>query len=314
VGEMLHLSPAELMTVQRAANLCKADLATSMVVEMTSLQGIMGREYALRGGEPPEVANAIYEHYLPRSAGGVLPASLPGAIIGLADRLDSLVGLFAAGFKPTGNRDPFALRRAALGVVQVLVDVELHIDLRTAIARAAVLLPIPASDEVQADVLDYIVQRLRGVLLDRGLRYDVLDAVLAEQGADPYRAAGTARSLQTWVQKEDWANLLNAYGRCVRITRTQEKVYTLDPSGLVESESKALYQALRQAQETLPIGPEINAVLSAVQTLVPTITAFFDKVLVMDEDPTVRANRLGLLQEIAALTRGLADLQKLVGF
>jgi glycyl-tRNA synthetase len=314
VGEMLNLSPAELMTVQRAANLCKADLATSMVVEMTSLQGIMGREYALRGGEPTEVADAIYEHYLPRSAEDALPASLPGAIIGLADRLDSLVGLFAAGFQPTGNRDPFALRRAALGVVQVLVDVELHIDLRTAIAHAADLLPVPASEEVQADVLDYVVQRLRGVLLERGLRYDVLDAVLAEQGYDPFHAAGTARSLQAWVEKEEWTDLLNAYGRCVRITRTEEQVYALDPADLVEPESKALYQALRQAQEALTPKPEIDEVLSAIQTLVPAITAFFDKVLVMDEDPTLRNNRLGLLQEIGALTHGLADLQQLEGF
>jgi glycyl-tRNA synthetase len=314
LGEMLDLSPAELMTVQRAANLCKADLATSMVVEMTSLQGIMGREYALRGGEPPEVANAIYEHYLPRSAGDALPASLPGAIIGLADRLDSLTGLFAAGFKPTGNRDPFALRRAALGVVQVLVDVELHIDLRTAIARVAELLPVSASGEVRADVLDYVVQRLRGVLLERGLRYDVLDAVLSEQGYDPVRATGTARSLQAWLPREGWTDLLNAYGRCVRITRTQEQKYALDPAGLVEPESKALYRALRQAQDALPSEPGIDEVLSAVQTLVPAITAFFDKVLVMDEDPVLRGNRLGLLQQIAALTGGLADLQKLEGF
>jgi glycyl-tRNA synthetase beta subunit len=109
-------------------------------------------------------------------------------------------------------------------------------------------------------------------------------------------------------------DLLNAYGRCVRITRTQDQAYALDPAGLVEPESKALYQALRQAQETLPPEPKIDAVLSAVQTLVPAITAFFDKVLVMDEDLTLRANRLGLLQEIAALTHGLADLQQLEGF
>jgi glycyl-tRNA synthetase len=285
-----------------------------MVVEMTSLQGTMGREYALHGGEPREVANAIYEHYLPRSAGDALPASLPGAIIGLADRLDSLTGLFAAGFQPTGNRDPFALRRAALGVVQVLVDAKLQIDLRAAIARAADLLPIPASQEVQADVLDYVVQRLRGVLLERGLRYDVLDAVLAEQGHDPYRAAGTAYRLQAWVGKEGWEELLNAYGRCVRITRSEETRYALDPAALTEPESQALYQALREAKQDLPSEPGMDEVLAAVQTLVPAITAFFNEVLVMDQDPAVRANRLGLLQEIAALTEGLADLQQLEGF
>jgi glycyl-tRNA synthetase len=302
------------MTVQRAANLCKADLATSMVVEMTSLQGTMGREYALRGGEPAEVANAIYEHYLPRTAGDALPSSLPGAIIGLADRLDSLVGLFAAGFKPTGNRDPFALRRAALGVVQVLVDAELHIDLRPAIVQAANLLPTSADDEIQADVLDYVVGRLRGVLLERGLRYDVLDAVLAEQGHDPYLAAGTARRLQAWVEREDWTELLNAYARCVRIVRALEEQYTVDPDGLVEPETASLLKALRTAQDSLPSQPEMDEVLASIQTLVPAITAFFDKVLVMDENPVLRANRLGLLQEIAALTHGLADLQKLEGF
>jgi glycyl-tRNA synthetase len=314
LGEMLDLSPAELMTVQRAANLCKADLATQMVVEMTSLQGTMGREYALRGGEPREVADAIYEHYLPRFAGDALPASLPGAIIGLADRLDSLVGLFAAGFKPSGNRDPFALRRAALGIVQVLVDVELHMDLRAAIARAADLLPLPASEAIQADVLDYVVQRLRGVLLERGLRYDVLDAVLAEQGYDPCLATQTARRLQQWVERDDWMDLLNAYARCVRLVRDQEPQHAVDPGGLVEPESSALYQALRQAQAALPAEPDIDDVLSSTQTLVPAITAFFDKVLVMAEDPALRANRLGLLSGIAALLRGLADLQKLEGF
>jgi len=314
LGEMLELSPAELMTVQRAANLCKADLATQMVVEMTSLQGIMGREYALRGGEPAEVANAIYEHYLPRSAGDALPTSMPGAIIGLADRLDSLTGLFAAGFKPTGNRDPFALRRAALGVVQVLVDVELHIDLRAAIAHAAELLPISAGPEVQADVLDYVVQRLRGVLLERGLRYDVLDAVLAGQGHDPYQAAETARLLQQWVEREDWTDLLNAYARCVRIVRAQDEQHTVDRDGLVEPESIALLQALRAAQAALPSEADLDEVLTSIQSLVPAITTFFDKVLVMDENPALRANRLGLLQEIAALTNGLADMQKLEGF
>jgi glycyl-tRNA synthetase len=206
------------------------------------------------------------------------------------------------------------LRRAALGVVQVLVDVGLCIDLRTAIARTADLLPIPAGQEIQADVLDYVVQRLRGVLLERGLRYDVLDAVLAEQGHDPCSAAGTARRLQEWVERKDWTELLNAYARCVRIVRAQAEQYTVERNGLVEAESISLFQAVRKAQGDLPSEPSIDDVLVSVQALVPAITAFFDKVLVMDEDPALRANRLGLLQEIAALTDGLADLQKLEGF
>jgi len=314
LGEMLDLSPAELMTVQRAANLCKADLATQMVVEMTSLQGIMGREYALHSGEPPEVANAILEHYLPRFAGDVLPSSLPGIIIGLADRLDSLTGLFAAGLKPSGTRDPFALRRAALGIVQVLLETEQRFDLRAAIGLTAERLPVAADDAVRSDVLDYVVQRLRGVLLDRGLRYDVLDAVLAERGHDPYLAAQTASRLNDWVSRGNWADLLNAYARCVRIVRDLETHYPVDPDRFTEDAARALYEALAQTKAALSENPTVDDVLTAIQALVPSINLFFDDVLVMAPDLDVRENRLGLVQQIASLPRGITDLTKLEGF
>ena len=321
LGEMLDLSPAELMTVQRAANLCKADLATQMVVEMTDLQGIMGREYALRSGEPQQVADAILEHYLPRFAGDALPSSLPGIIIGLADRLDSLTGLFAAGLKPSGTRDPFALRRAALAIVQVLVGRELRFDLRAAIRLAAERLPVPADESVQSDVLDYIVQRLRGVLLEQGLGYDVIDAVLSERGYDPYLAAQTASRLNDWVSRDGWIDLLNAYARCVRIVRDQETLYQVDPDRLVEEASVALYQAVQrqierlgEAQKTSSQEPAVDDVLEAIQALVPSINAFFDDVLVMAPDPAVRSNRLGLVQRVASLTQGVFDPTRLEGF
>jgi glycyl-tRNA synthetase len=315
IGEMLNQSPAELMTVQRAANLCKADLATQMVVEMTSLQGIMGREYARRSGEPSEVATAIFEHHLPRFAGDMLPISKPGIAVGLADRLDSLTGLFAVGLKPSGTGDPFAQRRAALGVVQVLLGTKLHLDLREAIAQAACRLPVPAEDGVQTDVLDYITQRLRGVFLDKGMRYDVVDAVLAEQNHDPYLAQRTARVLNQWVQREDWMDLLNAYARCVRIVRDQGTRYPVDPDRFTDPASTHLYQALKKARTTISErNPTINEVLEGIQTLVSDINTFFDKVLVMAQDQAVRENRLGLLQEIASLTKGVADFTKLEGF
>jgi len=315
IGEMLSLSPAELMTVQRAANLCKADLATQMVVEMTSLQGVMGREYARRSGEPEKVAEAIFEHYLPRFSGDLLPQSKPGIVVGLADRLDSLVGLFSVGLKPSGTKDPFALRRAALGIVQVLLGTELYLDLTRAIQLAAEKLPVPADESIQADVLDYIVQRLRGVLLEDGLRYDVVDAVLAVQKHDPYRAAQEASTLNEWVQRADWMELLNAYARCVRITRDLEPRYPVIPGNFTEPASIQLYECLSEAQTTLPkeeLG--VDEVLSAIQTLVPAITIFFDEVLVMDPDPAIRENRLGLVQAIAALPQGVADLSQLEGF
>jgi glycyl-tRNA synthetase len=315
LGEMLDLSPAELMTVQRAANLCKADLATQMVVEMTSLQGIMGREYARKSGEPEAVAKAIFEHYLPRYAGDALPTDKPGIAVGLADRLDSLVGLFAVGLKPSGTRDPFALRRAALGIVQILLGNAQRFDLQKAIGRAAKRLPLPADDAVQQDVLDYVAQRLRGVLLEQGLRYDVVDAALAERSYDPYLAAQTASALEEWVQRGDWMDLLNAYARSVRIVRDQEEGYTVDAQRFTEPASTTLYEALQRAQETIPKeDPTLNQILSAIQKMIPAINAFFDEVLVMDENQAVRENRLGLLQEIAALTAGVVDLSKLEGF
>ena len=314
LGEMLHLSPAALMTVQRAAHLCKADLATQMVIEMTNLQGVMGREYARRSGEPPKVADAIFEHCLPRFAGDALPASQPGMVIGLADRLDSVVGLFAVGLEPSGTKDPFALRRAALGIVQVLIDRGLHFDLRVAIEHAAKMLPVPADESVQSDVLDYIAQRLRGMLLEKGLRYDVIDAVLTERAYDPYLAVQTAHRLDEWVRREDWMYLLNAYARCVRIVRDQGTRYPVYPSRFTERASIALHAALRRARTLISGPPTVDKVLRAIQTLIPAIDAFFDEVLVMAEDPSVRENRLALVQEIASLTEGIADLSKLEGF
>ena len=256
---------------------------------------------------------------MPRFAGDALPVSQPGLIIGLADRLDSLVGLFAAGLKPTGTRDPFALRRAALGIVQVLVGAKLHVDLCTAVALAADLLPIAAGPAVQSDVLDYVVQRLRGVLLEQELRYDVIDAVLAERGHDPYLAEQTALRLNDWVQRDDWMDLLNAYARCVRIVRSQETRYAVEPDQFTEQASVALHKAVRQIQETLDWSTttdvsSIDQVLQAIQSLVPTINAFFDEVLVMAPEPAIRANRLALVQEIASLTDGVADLSRLEGF
>jgi glycyl-tRNA synthetase len=315
LGEMLDLSPAELMTVQRAAHLCKADLATQMVVEMTSLQGIMGREYARKSGEPAEVAEAIFEHYLPRYAGDALPTTMPGIAVGLADRLDSLVGLFAVGLKPSGTKDPFALRRAALGIVQILLGNALRFDLAKAIRRAAKCLPVPADDTVQADVLDYIAQRLRGVLLEQGLRYDVVDATLAERSGDPYLAAQTAAALGEWADRPDWMDLLNAYARCVRIVRDQETQYTVDVARFVEPSTMALYGALQQARESIPEeSASLDQILSAIRSMVPAINTFFDDVLVMDQDQAIRENRLGLVQEIAALTAGVVDLSKMEGF
>jgi len=315
----LGLDPDETATALRAAHLAKADLATQMVVEMTSLQGIMGREYALRSGETPAVAQAIREHYLPAGAGDALPASRAGLVIGLADRLDSLAGLFAAGLAPTGSADPFGLRRAALGVTLLLTGRALDLDLRPVLDEAVTLLPAavqPATPDARAKLMDevlaFIAGRLRAQLLEAGYRHDVVEAVLAAQAANPHRAALAVQQLAAWTHSADWAATLAAYARCVRITRDQREQPPLTPEALTEPAEQALYAAYQQAAGQ-PVRT-VDEFFAVLLPLIPAISAFFDSVLVMADDPVKRANRLGLLQRLAALAAGLADFSKLEGF
>ncbi|HOG47651.1 MAG TPA: glycine--tRNA ligase subunit beta, partial [Anaerolineae bacterium] len=314
IARLAGLGAEEMVTVERAAFLSKADLATKMVVEHTSLQGVMGEHYALRSGELEDVARAIAEQYLPRFVGDALPVTRPGMVLGLADRLDSLVGLFAVGLAPTGSSDPYALRRAALGVVQLLVGGGLSFSLREAVEAAAGVQPLAATSEVQADVLAFIQQRLRGLLLDQAYRYDVVDAVLAERGEEPLRATRAVEALQAAVQQADWGSVLVAYARTLRITRDLTALHELDPRRFTEPAERELNTAYAVAVEQVAERREVDALVDALRGLVGPITRFFDAVLVMAEDPAVRANRLALLQRIAALPKGIADLSRLEGF
>ena len=316
LAPMVGLSPDEFATAARAAELCKTDLATQMVVEMTSLQGVIGREYALASGEPVEVAKAIFEHYLPRFSQDSAPESKAGLLVGLADRLDSLAGLFAAGLAPTGNKDPFAQRRAALGLVGNLIAWDLDFNIRPALDGAIQNLPIEASSKSRDACLAFIVERLRNVLLDQNFSHDVVDAVVAVQGHNPAKAAQAVRELTSWVARKDWNLILPAYSRCVRITRAAE----IDPNQTVSSllfvhdSEKALYEALRIAVD-LDLRPgSVDDFLDAFVPMIPSIDKFFDDVLVMDDDPAVRQNRLVLLQRIAALSDDVVDLRLLEGF
>jgi glycyl-tRNA synthetase len=310
----LKLESSEIETARRAAFLCKADLATSMVVEMTSLQGVMGRYYALNSGEPKEVAEAIYEHYLPRHAGDITPKTRPGLVVGLADRLDTLTGLFAAGLAPTGSKDPFAQRRAALGLVQNLIVSNIDFDLIAAINEAASLLPVSLHPEDQKACLEFIIERQRNLLLEQGERYDVVDAILAAQGNNPASASQGVKALSTWVARPDWNAILPAYARCVRITRDLTERQPLEADLLVEEAEKTLFAALLAAEKTPRKAGSVDDFLNAFQPMIPPIDRFFDLVLVMAEDHILRRNRLGLLQRIAALADGVADLSRLEGF
>ncbi len=313
LADLLGLSQAERQVARRAAELAKADLATQLVVEMTSLQGVMGRLYALHSGEPQAVADAIFEHWLPRFAGDRLPQTPAGVALALLDRLDSLAGLFAAGLEPTASADPYGLRRAALGIVQILVERAVDLDLATALDPVADAQPIPVDAATRAAVLDFIAGRLRVWLLEGDKGHDAVSAVLAEQSRNPFRAAQGVMELMLWTRREDWPLTLDSFARCVRITRDQPP-HTLRPEALAEEAEKALYAAYKQAAARLGPDDNVGAMLAAFQPMIPAVTRFFDEVLVMDPDPALRQNRLALLQAIAGLARGRADFSHLQGF
>ena len=311
---LFELDAGETQTALRAAKLCKADLVTQMVIEMTSLQGIMGKFYARRSGETEAVSEAIFEHYLPRFAGDNAPSNKVGLVIGIADRLDTLTGLFAAGLAPTGTKDPFAQRRAALGLVQNLITWNIDFDLSEGIRNAAEQQPIEADEQSQAACLEFIVGRLQNYLLEQGYRHDVVAAVLAEQGHNPAAAYQAVKTLSEWVARSDWNQILSTYSRCVRITRDQAERFPLDPALLQDDAERELFGGL-QAVFTYERRPgSVSNFFQVFMPLMPVINHFFESVLVMAEDPAVRVNRLSLLQRVSALTNGVADFSKLEGF
>lgn len=314
IGAMLGLDEREQATAQRVAHLAKADLVTNMVIEFTSLQGIMGREYARQAGEPEPVSAGIFEHYLPRFAGDALPETLPGIVAGIADRLDSLVGLFAVGLAPKASADPFAQRRAALGLVQVLAERGLEFDLRRGINAAAALQPVPVSETTRREVFDFIRRRLEQWLLDQSFRSDLVQAVLAERGHNPARALATVRELSALADTERFQTVLTAYSRPARIIRGRRTGGEVDPALFEHDAERRLWQTVRQVATAITPDLTVSAFVGHFEPLVEPINTFFDQVFVMAEDEQVRANRLNLMQRIADLPKGIVDLTQVRGF
>jgi glycyl-tRNA synthetase len=306
VAEMLDLNAADRSTAERAAALAKADLATNMVVEMTSLQGKMGGHYALRSGEPQPVATAIAEQY------EAVSSTRTGLAVAIADRLDSLAGLFAAGLGPKGSNDPFALRRAALHLIENLTANRQPFDLRAGLDAAGALLPVAWSETTREEVMAFIGGRLDVVLRDAGYPTSVVKAVLAEKAHDPFAAGLAAAALAEAIRSPEWENILNAYARCVRITRPLDKTYDLRPDALQLPEEQAIVAALHEAEQAKD--GTVGTFVASLQGMEPSITRLFDAVLIMDEDAAVRENRLALLQRVAGLAKGVADLSVLEGF
>jgi glycyl-tRNA synthetase len=316
VAKQLNLTPDETATAKRAAELSKADLASRMVVEITSLQGLMGQLYAQKSGESDDVANAIFEHYLPRFTGDIAPKSKAGLAVGLADKLDSLVGLFAAGLAPTGAKDPFAQRRAARGLVQNLIAWDVDFDLEKAINNAAEKYePFGVNSQSKTDCLSFIQNRMRNMFLEEGWPHDVVNAVLAKHGHNPASARRAVEQLSKWVEREDWHEILPEYSRCVRITRGHIKQLKVDRKLFTEDAENSLLEALENVEEAVERAPgSVDDFLNAFLPMIPPIKKFFDDVLVMTEDEKVRDNRLGLMWRIYALTNEVADMERLEGF
>jgi glycyl-tRNA synthetase beta chain len=293
-----------------------------MVGEFPELQGVMGRYYALADGEDPEVANAIDEHYMPRGAGGRLPGTGAGVAVALADKLDTLAGIFAIGQKPTGTKDPFGLRRAAIGVLRILLEKKLDLDLRALVARAGELQPVKADTQ---DIWDYVLERLRAYLLDAdsaaavpGATTERIDAVRASSPVSPLDFAARLAALVEFLELPEAASLTAANKRIANILKKADAgaAGTVDLALLGESAEKSLCTAIDEL--TADVGDavkrrEYRKALSRLATLRPAVDQFFDGVMVNAEDPALRRNRLALLAQLRGLFTRIADLSCLPG-
>lgn len=315
---------ASLATVERAATLCKADLNTGMVGEFPELQGVMGREYALHDKEPKEVALAIFEHYLPRGAGDGLPTQDAGAIIGLADRLDSLCGLFGIGKKPTGAKDDFALRRAAITFIRIVTARAYRFSLGAAIDESLKLLEGKLTDikrkqgepPVREQVLEFFRGRLESTWRE-GNRADVVEAVLCAGYDDLVSAQLRLTAISTYVGRADFAPLAATFKRVANIVEKQAKDVTrapVDASKLTDDAEKVLHGEVMKVRDAVLAsvkGDDFVGAMSRVVPLKPFVDTFFDKVMVMAEDKALRENRVRLLMEISALFSTVADFSKI---
>lgn len=305
----------------RAAELARADLLTDMVGEFPDLQGIMGGHYARADGEPEAVAAAIGEQYLPRYAGDALPATDAGRVLALADRLDTLAGIFAIGRRPTGNRDPFGLRRGALGMLRIVIEGGLELDLKAAIAEALSLQPVDENEEqlrLAGEIYDFVMERLRAWYAERepSITPEMFQAVLAREPRSPLDFDARLRAVAAFARHASAESLSAANKRIANILRQARGDAGAAPDAalLKEAEEKTLFAALGEARaevEPLLAGREYTEALDRLALLREPVDEFFDHVLVMDEDVAVRRNRLGLLGELRGLFLEVADISRL---
>jgi glycyl-tRNA synthetase beta chain len=287
-----------------------------MVCEFTELQGTMGREYALLNGEQPEVAQAIFEHYLPRFAGDILPEGVAGKVISIADKLDNIVATFSRGLVPTGSQDPYALRRQALGIVNILIDAKYHISLDGMLSNAMDLLGIQNEkrEKLLVEIEEFFRLRIKNVLGDENIRYDMIDAVMTTGVDDIYDTWLRAKALAADGSSSEMQKAVQAFTRVGNLAKNatvdviEESLFTVD-------EERMLYLAYKDACQQIQrmtIAKDYPGILDVMIKMTQPIDIFFGAVMVMVEDVAVRNNRLALLKGITGLTRNMADLSKIV--
>ena len=320
----LRIDDADSKTAERAAFLCKADLVSNMVrdgKEFAKLQGVMGREYALVSGEDKKVATAIYEHYLPRYPGDSLPRTPEGAIVSIADRLDSIVGSFINNKIPTGSEDPYGLRRLANGMISIIAKKKHHLSLTSLIATDISLYEeqkkgcITDRNALGCSLFGFFTSRMEAFLEEKGIRHDITDAVMAVGLDDLYDAAERALAISKFKQSEEFKSLVMGQKRVANILKGVEIETKLDKSALAETEEKRLFTLTKEIEAKLQQSIREHAYQESLKILLllkDPIDQFFDAVLVMAEDDKLRANRLALVKYVAERFNSLADFSKIV--
>ena len=313
-GEECGLHEDAAVVLERATELAKTDLTTGMVTEFTELQGVMGKEYALLDGESPEVAEAIFEQYLPRFAGDVLPQTEAGKVLSIIDKVDNIVATFSRGLIPTGSQDPYALRRQTIGILNILLGSEWNISLRPIFKASMELLNVPAEkqDELLGQVEEFFTLRLKNIFLDREVPHHVIDLLLSNNELSVADAEGLVNALLANRIDEN-VELVQAYTRMYNLVKDVE--YTGVNSDLLKEDAeKALFEAASKASEVSLAAWEANdytAVVAVPATLVPAINKFFEDVMVMDKDEAIKANRLQLVRLAYSVMAIIGDISAL---
>ena len=313
-GEECELHEDARVVLERATELAKTDLTTGMVTEFTELQGVMGKEYALLDGESPEVAEAIFEQYLPRFAGDVLPQTEAGKVLSIIDKIDNIVATFSRGLIPTGSQDPYALRRQTIGILNILLNSEWNISLRPIIVESMNLLNVPTDkqDELLGQVEEFITLRLKNIFLDREVPHHVIDLLLSNNELSVADAEGLVKALLANRIDEN-VELVQAFTRMYNLVK--DVTYTgVDEILLKEDAERALYEMATKASEASINAWDKNdydAVVAVPATLVPAINTFFEDVMVMDKDEAIKANRLQLVRLAYSVMAIIGDISAL---